>query len=92
MVTSTFSLYCTHLVAHLPVLPPTSSRVRGEWLNTISSAWSKELSDEKVEVTIMDLPQQLEMMKQKTENISGHERIHGHGVNLLDFSEKQSRN
>ena len=40
--------------------------------------------NEKVEVTIMDLPQQLEMMKQKTENISGHERIHGHGVNLLD--------
>ena len=32
----------------------------------------------------MDLPQQLEMMKQKTEKMAGHERIHGHGVNLLD--------
>ena len=32
----------------------------------------------------MDLPQQLEMMKQKTENTPGHERIHGHGANLLD--------
>ena len=39
--------------------------------------------NEKVEVTIMDLPQQLEMMKQKTEKMVGHERIHGHGVNLL---------
>lgn len=40
--------------------------------------------NEKVEVTIMDLPQQLEMMKQKTEKMAGHERIHGHGVNLLN--------
>lgn len=40
--------------------------------------------NKEVEVTIMDLPQQLEMMVQKTENTPGHERIHGHGVNLLD--------
>ncbi|WP_294610316.1 class I SAM-dependent methyltransferase [uncultured Bacteroides sp.] len=40
--------------------------------------------NKEVKVTIMDLPQQLEMMKQKTENTPGHERIHGHGANLLD--------
>lgn len=40
--------------------------------------------NEKVEVTIMDLPQQLEIMKLQTENIPGHERIHGYGSNLLD--------
>lgn len=40
--------------------------------------------NEEVEVTIMDLPQQLEMMRQNTEQIPGHERIHGHEVNLLD--------
>lgn len=40
--------------------------------------------NKEVEVTIMDLPQQLEMMKQKTKNTPGYERIHGHGVNLLD--------
>lgn len=40
--------------------------------------------NKEVEVTIMDLPQQLEMMKQRTADIPGHERIHGHGVNLLD--------
>lgn len=37
-----------------------------------------------VEVTIMDLPQQLELMKQQTATTPGAERIHGHGVNLLD--------
>ena len=42
--------------------------------------------NKEVEVTIMDLPQQLEMMKQKTKDTDGHERIHGHGVNLLDKS------
>lgn len=40
--------------------------------------------NKEVEVTIMDLPQQLEMMEKKTKNIPGYERIHGHGVNLLD--------
>lgn len=39
-----------------------------------------------VEVTIMDLPQQLELMKQQTAGTPGADRIHGHGVNLLDRS------
>ncbi|MCQ2208666.1 MAG: SAM-dependent methyltransferase [Paludibacteraceae bacterium] len=37
-----------------------------------------------VEVTIMDLPQQLELMREKTKDVKGKERIHGLGVNLLD--------
>ena len=37
-----------------------------------------------VEVTIVDLPQQLELMKQATADIQGAERIHGYGMNLLD--------
>lgn len=37
-----------------------------------------------VQVTIMDLPQQLELMRQQTREIPGADRIHGHGVNLLD--------
>lgn len=37
-----------------------------------------------VNVTIMDLPQQLELMKQFTAGKTGAERIHGHGANLLD--------
>jgi ubiquinone/menaquinone biosynthesis C-methylase UbiE len=37
-----------------------------------------------VQVTIMDLPQQLEMMKRKTEGQKGADRITGHGANLLD--------
>lgn len=37
-----------------------------------------------VDVTIMDLPQQLEMMRHQTKDITGAERIHGHGANLLD--------
>ena len=36
------------------------------------------------EVTIMDLPQQLEMMRNQTKGKQGAERIHGHGANLLD--------
>ncbi len=36
------------------------------------------------EVTIMDLPQQLEMMRAQTKGIPGADRIHGHGANLLD--------
>lgn len=39
-----------------------------------------------VDVTIMDLPQQLEMMKDQTSSIEGANRIHGHGCNLLDKS------
>lgn len=37
-----------------------------------------------VEVTIMDLPQQLEMMREQTKNVKGADRIHGYGCNLLD--------
>lgn len=37
-----------------------------------------------IEVTIMDLPQQLELMQQQTADIPGANRIHSHGVNLLD--------
>ena len=36
------------------------------------------------EVTIMDLPQQLEMMRAQTKDLPGADRIHGHGANLLD--------
>lgn len=42
--------------------------------------------DKNVEVTIMDLPQQLEMMREQTKNLEGANRIHGHGCNLLDKS------
>lgn len=44
-----------------------------------------EYNDE-INVTIMDLPQQLELMRQQTDGLNGAERIHGHGVNLLDRS------
>lgn len=37
-----------------------------------------------VEVTIMDLPQQLELMRQNITTHKGAERIFGHGANLLD--------
>lgn len=40
--------------------------------------------DENVHVTIMDLPQQLGLMHEHTKNEKGADRIHGHGVNLLD--------
>jgi len=40
--------------------------------------------DQEVRVTIMDLPQQLEMMRQQTEGKIGAERIDGYGCNLLD--------
>lgn len=40
--------------------------------------------DKEVNVTIMDLPQQLEMMREQTAGMEGAERIHGHGANLLD--------
>jgi len=39
-----------------------------------------------VNVTIMDLPQQLEMMREQTKDLDGANRIHGHGCNLLDKS------
>ena len=37
-----------------------------------------------VEVTIMDLPQQLGLMRAQLQDEPGFARIHGHGVNLLD--------
>ena len=37
-----------------------------------------------VQVTIMDLPQQIELMKQHTKGKNGAPRIFGHGCNLLD--------
>lgn len=44
--------------------------------------------DKDVEVTIMDLPQQLEMMRKETASLEGAERIHGYGTNLLDESNR----
>ena len=40
--------------------------------------------NENVKVTIMDLPQQLELMRKATAGLKGADRIGGHGVNLLD--------
>ena len=40
--------------------------------------------DADVNVTIMDLPQQIGLMKQHTAGKNGANRIHGHGCNLLD--------
>lgn len=40
--------------------------------------------DDNVEVTIMDLPQQLNMMKEQTSGKKGAERIFGYPCNLLD--------
>ena len=40
--------------------------------------------DDNVNVTILDLPQQIEMMKKNTEGKKGSERISGYGINLLD--------
>lgn len=40
--------------------------------------------DRDVEVTIMDLPQQLEMMRSQTVGKEGAERIYGYACNLLD--------
>lgn len=40
--------------------------------------------DEDVNVTIMDLPQQLELMREATKGLCGAERINGYGLNILD--------
>lgn len=40
--------------------------------------------DEEVEVTIVDLPQQLAMMRQQTAGRPGADRVSGYGMNLLD--------
>ena len=44
--------------------------------------------DDNVNVTIMDLPQQLEMMKNFTKDKKGFERIDGYGINLLDNAQQ----
>ena len=41
-----------------------------------------------VKVTIMDLPQQLGMMREQTAGKPGADRIEGYGINLLDDSQK----
>lgn len=40
--------------------------------------------DEDVEVTILDLPQQIKMMQENIAGKAGAERIKGYGINLLD--------
>lgn len=40
--------------------------------------------DQEVEVTILDLPQQIELMRQNVAHRPGSERITGYGINLLD--------
>ena len=40
--------------------------------------------DENVKVTILDLPQQCEMMRKQTSGRKGADRIEGYGINLLD--------
>ena len=40
--------------------------------------------DPEVRVTILDLPQQIEMMRENTKGHEGADRISGHGINLLD--------
>ena len=37
-----------------------------------------------VEVTILDLPQQLQLMRQAVEGLTGADRIHGYACNVLD--------
>jgi hypothetical protein len=44
--------------------------------------------DSDVEVTVLDLPQQIQMMKENVEGKPGAERIKGIGVNLLDEASK----
>ena len=43
--------------------------------------------DQEVKVTIVDLPQQLEMMRRNTADKSGADRIDGYEMNLLDASQ-----
>lgn len=42
--------------------------------------------NEDVEVTVLDLPQQIKMMQENTAGKKGAERIKGYGINLLDKS------
>lgn len=43
--------------------------------------------DSDVQVTIVDLPQQLELMRKATAGVPGADRIHGYGMNLLDAAQ-----
>ena len=53
-----------------------SRQKSGGILNAAPNYWIRGLR--------VDLPQQLEMMRKQTAGLSGSERIHGHGANLLD--------
>ena len=44
--------------------------------------------DDSVQVTIMDLPQQLELMRKFVEGKNGSERIQGYGINMLDEAQQ----
>ncbi len=50
--------------------------------------WARECVayDPEVRVTVMDLPQQLEMMRRASEGVKGADRIDGYGADLLDRS------
>ena len=48
--------------------------------------------DKEVQVTILDLPQQIEMMKENIKGKPGADRIEGLGINLLDKNSKMPSN
>ena len=48
--------------------------------------------DKEVKVTILDLPQQIKMMKENIEGNPGADRIEGLGINLLDKNSKMPLN
>ena len=52
--------------------------------NTGNWAMQCVTHDPEVEVTIVDLPQQLAMMRRQTQGKEGADRISGYGMNLLD--------
>ena len=52
--------------------------------NTGKWALSCVAHDSEVEVTVLDLPQQIEMMRANVAGKPGAERIKGHAINLLD--------
>lgn len=48
--------------------------------------------DKDVQVTILDLPQQIKLMEANVSGNAGSERIKGHGINLLDASAEFPKN
>ncbi len=40
--------------------------------------------DPAINVTVLDLPQQIEMMREATQGLAEASRLHGHGIDLLD--------